>query len=144
MPETYRSNVIDAPVERVWSVVRQFNGLPAWHPAIAESSLDSGAEGEVGAVRRLTLGDGGIVVERLVALDDERRRLTYAIQESPFAARNYVSTMHLAPVTETNGTFIEWFAVFDCDTADEDQLTALFGDGVFGAGVTALGAHVAS
>ena len=58
MPRPYTSLVIDAPVEQVWAVVRQFNGLPAWHPVIASSSLDSGEEGQVGAVRRLVTGDG--------------------------------------------------------------------------------------
>ncbi|WP_375482062.1 SRPBCC family protein [uncultured Jatrophihabitans sp.] len=67
--------------------VRQFDELPAWHPVIASSSLDSGQEGQVGAVRRLTTGDGGVVVERLITLDDEAHRLTYAIEQSPFPIR---------------------------------------------------------
>ena len=62
MPQPYRSILISAPVEKVWSAVRDFGGLSAWHPVIAESSLDSGTDGQVGAVRRLVLGDGGVVV----------------------------------------------------------------------------------
>ncbi len=137
----YRSLVIDAPIDQVWSVVRQFDGLPAWHPIIASSSLDSGEEGDVGAVRRLVTADGGVVVERLLSLDDESHRLVYTIIESPFAVRRYVSTMRLAPVTETGGTFMEWFAEFDSEAADEDELMAIFGDGVFGAGLSALREH---
>ena len=144
MPQPYRSAVIPAPVEKVWSVVRLFDGLPAWHPVIASSSLDKGEEGQVGAVRRLVTGDGGVVVEQLLLLDDHDHRLTYTILESPFASRRYVSTMHLAPVTDTGDTFMEWFAEFDSEAADEADLMALFGDGVFGGGLAALREHLSA
>jgi len=55
-----------------------------------------------------------------------------------------VSTIRLAPVTETDGTFIEWFAEFDSEAADEAELMSLFGDGVFGAGLSALREHTIS
>ena len=144
MPQPYRSLVIAAPIDQVWSVVHQFYGLPAWHPVIASSSLETGEGGHVGVVRRLVIGDGGVITERLLSLDDARHRLTYTIIESPFAVRRYVSTMRLAPVTETEGTFIEWFAEFDSEAADEDGLMTLFGDGVFGAGLSALREHTTS
>ena len=34
MAEVRRSTVIDAPVERVWQLLRDFNGHDAWHPAV--------------------------------------------------------------------------------------------------------------
>ena len=144
MPHPHRSAVIPAPVDQVWAVVRQFDGLPAWHPVIASSSLDSGQEGHVGAVRRLVTGDGGVIVERLLKLDDDHHHLTYTILESPFASRNYVSTMHLVPVTESDETFLEWHAEYDCDAADEAELNALFGDGVFAAGLDGLRRHLSA
>jgi len=144
MPQPYRSLVIAAPIDQVWPVVRPFNGLPAWHPVIASSTLETGEEGQVGAVRRLVTGDGGVITERLLSLDDESHHLTYTIIKSPFAVRRYVSTIRLAPVTETDGTFIEWFAEFDSEAADEAELMSLFGDGVFGAGLSALREHTIS
>jgi hypothetical protein len=93
-------------------------------------------------VRRLITGDGGAIVERLVALDEDDHHLTYTILESPFAARSYVSTMHLSPITDAGATFIEWFAELDCEAADEAELMTLFGDGVFGAGLSALREHL--
>src|SRR4051794_30747309 len=82
MPRPYASAVIPASVEQVWALARDFDGLPGWHPAIEASTLDSGTGAEVGAVRRLTLGDGGVVVERLLRLDDVDRVCTYEILES--------------------------------------------------------------
>ena len=33
-----RSTVIDAPNDRVWAVLRDFNGHDRWHPAVATSA----------------------------------------------------------------------------------------------------------
>src|SRR4051812_40997393 len=110
MPRPYASGVVPGSVEEVWTLVRDFNGMPDWHPGIEKSSLDSGGSGtEVGAVRRLTLGGGGVVVERLLTLDDLSYTFTYQILESPFAVRRYISTCRMAPVTDSGHTFIEWW-----------------------------------
>ncbi|GAA3226918.1 SRPBCC family protein [Pseudonocardia petroleophila] len=139
MTRAFASAVIAAPAEEVWTVVRDFDGLAAWMPAIAASSLDSRASAaEVGAVRRLTLGDGGTVVERLLVLDDLARSQTYEILESPFPVRRYVATVRVAPVTDTGHAFVEWWTDFDSEAADAPELVTLFADGVFGAGMAAL------
>lgn len=138
MPRPYSSAVVPASADEVWAVVKRFNGLPDWHPIIAASELTSGEEGRVGAVRKLTTGDGGVVVEDLLTLDDAGRSYTYSILESPFAVRRYVSTIRVAPVTDTGQAFVEWWTEFDAEAADEAELTDLFGNGVFGAGLAAL------
>ena len=139
MPRPYASGVVSASADEVWALVRDFNGMPAWHPGIEKSSLDSGASGtEVGSVRRLTLGGGGVVVERLLTLDDLSYTFTYQILESPFAVRRYISTFRLAPITDSGQTFIEWWSEFDSEAADEDELTKTFAGGVYGGGIKAL------
>lgn len=140
MPETLASAIIPADAAAVWAVVRDFDGLPRWHPAIATSELETPGD-SVGAVRHLTLEDGGEVREVLVSLDDTRRSLTYEILTSPFPVRLYRSTIRVVPVTTTGESFVEWSLVFDCDADDADQLTRLFGEGVFGGGLAGLGAH---
>ena len=51
-----RSAVIDAPIERVWEVLRDFNSHTAWHPAVGESSIENGEPSDqVGCVRNFTL-----------------------------------------------------------------------------------------
>jgi Polyketide cyclase / dehydrase and lipid transport len=89
-------------------------------------------------VRRLTLAGGGVVVERLVAIDDAARSMTYEILESPFAVRRYVSTFRIAPVTDTGRAFMEWWSEYDADAADEEQLTATFANGVYRGGIAGL------
>lgn len=143
MPDVLASAVVPADPDTVWRVVRDFDGLPTWHPAISGSELEGDARtDQVGAVRRLTLGDGGIVRESLVALDDRERRLTYAILECPFPVRDYRSTIRVHPVTSTGESFVVWSVLFDCDLADAERLSALFAGDVFGSGLSGLIAHL--
>lgn len=144
MPRPYSSAVIPAPLAEVWPHIRDFGGIHRWHPAIEHGELTRGcSEVEVGAQRRLTLGDGGVVVEQLVALDDRFHTLTYEILESPFPVRRYISTVRLAPVTSLGHTFGEWWVDFDADAADEGNLVDLFANGVFAGGLEALRAKFA-
>jgi Polyketide cyclase / dehydrase and lipid transport len=144
MPRPYASGVVPASADAVWAHVRDFTSLAAWHPAIAALELTSGSGAEVGAVRKLTLGDGGIVVERLLALDDAARCHTYEFLENPFGPRRYVATLRVTPVTASGEAFVEWWAELDADAADEERLTDLFANAVFGSGIEALREHFAS
>ncbi|WP_019816332.1 SRPBCC family protein [Saccharomonospora saliphila] len=139
MPRPYASGIVPGHIDEVWRRVRDFDGLPAWHPAIAGSEIEPGpGAGEVGAVRRLTLADGGVVRERLLALDDVDHSYAYSMLDGPFPIRSYVSTIRLAPVTATGDTFVEWWADYDADAADEEKLTTTFAEGVFATGITGL------
>ena len=42
MIKVYRSAIIHSPVDTVWKLVRDFNALPKWHPAIATSEIEGG------------------------------------------------------------------------------------------------------
>lgn len=138
MPTPYASTVVPAGADETWTLVRDFDGLPGWHPAIETSEIEGGGAPAVGCVRRLTLGDGGVVRERLVTLDDTERSYTYDILESPFPVRSYRSTIRVSPVTATGEAFVEWWTVYEADAADEAQLTATFAEDVFAGGLAAL------
>ncbi|GAA5162462.1 SRPBCC family protein [Amycolatopsis dongchuanensis] len=142
MPRPYSSGIVPAGVAEVWAVVRDFDGLPVWHPGIESSEIEPGAvAGEVGAVRRLTLADGGTVREKLLRLDDVDRSYTYQIIEGPFPVRHYVSTVRVAPVTATGETFVEWWCDYDADAGDEEQLNHTFSQGVYAGGISGLAEH---
>jgi hypothetical protein len=139
MVKVYQSSVIEAPAERVWAVVRDFNGLPKWHPAIAESRIEQSQPADkVGCIRNFSLKDGGRIREQLLALSDFDYAQTYSILESPMGVENYVATLRLVPITDGNRTFIEWSAEFDCPTERERELAELVGGGVFQGGFEAL------
>lgn len=152
MVRSYRSAVIPASVEQVWASLRDFDGLPVWHPGIASSEIEDGRRaGEVGCVRRLVTGDGDVIRERLMALDDVERSVEYEILAGPFPIRNYRAVMRAAPITDRGSAlverafvewaFVEWYADYDPETAGADAETDLeetFGDGVFARGLRGL------
>lgn len=144
MPEVYVSSVIDAPAARVWAVVRDFNALPAWVPAVAESRIEEArAPDQVGCVRAFRLRDGGRLRERLLALSDYDYSCVYSILESPMGVENYVATLRLIPVTDGDRCFAEWSARFDCEPGREEALVAQIGGGVFQPAFDALKARFA-
>lgn len=139
MPQVYTSSVIGAPADRLWQAVRDFNGLPDWHPNIVESRIEGGAPSDqVGCVRAFRLADGGAIREKLLALSDYDYCCTYSILESPMGVENYVATLKLSPVTDGRRTFAEWEAEFDCERGREAELVELIGQGVFQVGFNAL------
>ena len=52
MIRVVRSAVIDAPIDVVWSVLRDFNSHWAWHPAVGDSHIeDQEPSDRIGCVR---------------------------------------------------------------------------------------------
>ena len=96
MAKVFVSCVVNAPVGRVWALIRDFNGLPGWTPFVAESRIELNATADqIGCVRNFRLKDGGRIRERLLALSDYDFSMTYSILESPMAVTDYVATLKL-------------------------------------------------
>jgi hypothetical protein len=142
MIRVYVSSIIDTGADNVWSRVRDFNGLPQWHPGIADSRIENGQPADrIGCIRHFHTRDGGTIRERLLALSDYDFSCTYEILESGMGVANYVATLKLTPVTDGGRCFAEWSAEFDCDPGRERELTEGIGNGVFQAGFDALKRH---
>ena len=143
MPKAYASAVIPAKVDEVWTFVRDYTNLATWHPTIETSEIESGDPGSPGCIRHLTGPGGAVFRERLLALSDLDRTFTYEFVESPFPVRSYRSTLRLAPITESGNTFGEWYAWYESEAADEESMTKIFSQAVFGTGLEALQKHFA-
>ena len=93
MARVYVSTVVNARNDRVWARVRDFNGLPNWHPAIAESRIEGGEPADkIGCVRDFRLRNGDRIREKLLGLSDYDMFCTYSILEFPMGVENYVAT----------------------------------------------------
>jgi len=107
----------------VWNLVRNFGGLADYMPGVDSCTVD-------GDVR--TVGTMGIEVkEQLRELDDDTRRISYSVIESPMT--NMVS--HLATIAvdaEGSGTHLTWSV-----EVEPDELCALF-SGIYDQSVVAL------
>ena len=143
MARAHASSVINAPIEEVWARIRDFNGLPSWHPGVARSEIEGGTPSDqVGCVRVLTLGDGAVIRERLLEMSDLGHHYSYAILESPLPVANYRATLRLRRISDGNRTFGEWTASFDADPPEKQAETEdLLSNGVFQGGFDALKKH---
>ena len=138
-----RSTVIDAPLERVWAVLRDFNSHDRWHTVVEQSRIEAGEKSDqVGCVRNFTLTDGNHIREQLLTLDDKNYKSTYCIVEATVPLQRYVATVTLKPVTDGNRTFWHWESTFATPPGMERELTDMVATGVYEAGFENLRKHL--
>jgi NADPH2:quinone reductase len=138
-----RSTVIDAPIERVWAVLRDFNSHDQWHDVVAESRIEGNERGDqVGCVRSFTLKDGNRIREQLLTLSDSDHQSTYCIVEATLPLERYVATVTLKPVTDGDRTFWHWESTFATPPGRERELREMVARDVYQAGFENLRRHL--
>lgn len=143
MIKVTRSAVIDAPIERVWAVLRDFNSHTGWHPIIAESSIEHGEPADqVGCVRAFALKDGNTIREQLLSLSDEEHTFTYCILDATVPLHRYVAEVRLKRVTDGERTFWHWQSTFEPPRGRERELAQMVGEDVYQAGFDGLRSHL--
>jgi NADPH2:quinone reductase len=139
MVRVVRSCIIDAPIDTVWAILRDFNDHDRWHPAVRVSRIEEGrAPSEIGCVRDFELTDGGVIREQLLSLSDKDFTLTYCILDASVPLANYVATIQLRPVTDGDRTFWHWESRFDPPPAQELELAAMVGRDIYEGGFEAV------
>ena len=128
MPQVYYSTIISAPLEKVWEMIRDFNSLPKWHPAVLATEIEDACGPNctacIGCVRRIQLEKGEWMKEKLLALSDADYSLSYSILETKMKVDNFMSALTVTPVTSSDDTFAEWEAIFDvAEGGSEDEIT---------------------
>ena len=134
----FRSMIIDAEIDRVWSAVRNFDGVVNWNPGVERAELETGASTSVGAIRNLQIPDGTFFRETLLAHSDLEHFYTYDILESPLPVTGYVSTHRFLPITHTGQTLGIWESWFSCDPAVEADMDNIVGDVIYIGGMNGL------
>ena len=143
MQRVVRSTIIDAPIERVWAVLRDFNSHDRWHRAIETSRVEGGERSDqVGCVRSFTLKDGHRIREQLLTLSDTEHTSTYCIVEATVPLQRYVATVTLKPVTDGSRTFWHWESTFSTPPGMERELHDMVAEGVYEAGFEDLRKHL--
>ncbi|EJM62074.1 SRPBCC family protein [Pseudomonas sp. GM48] len=144
MAKAFASRIIRAPIEAVWEVVRDFNGLPRWNPAIVESHIEDGLPPDlVGCIRSVTLDSGAVGRERLLVLDDNQYRVSYNFETPPLPVFNYVGTLELKALTEVDHTLAIWRSTFDEAPEDAGRFGPILSEQVFASGLASLDAQLA-
>lgn len=143
MQKAFVSTVINAPIERVWRVVSDFNGLPSWMPGMKESVIEPGKNAaEIGAVRKLSMaGTKEVLRERLEAFSPAEFLITYSVLEGPLPVKNIRTSLRLRPITDIYGTLAEWSTEFETEKG-KDEEGEQFMSRVFTAGFRSLKRHL--
>jgi NADPH:quinone reductase len=143
LQKVVRSTVIDAPIARVWAVLRDFNSHDQWHDVVDQSRIEGGeASSQVGCVRSFSLKDGNRIREQLLTLSDAEYKSTYCIVEATVPLQRYVATVTLKPVTDGDRTFWHWESTFATPPGMERELTEMVAQGVYEAGFENLRRHL--
>jgi mxaD protein len=126
----HQSITINAPATTVWRAAKDFNGLSSWHPAVAKDEIIEGDNNTAGAVRLLTLKDGGTIKEKLLSFDDAGRTFKYTIVEGVLPVSDYTSTFTVASAGK-NKALVTWSGRFkrknvgEHPAANENDKTAV-------------------
>ncbi|MFT9164204.1 MAG: SRPBCC family protein [Komagataeibacter saccharivorans] len=119
------SSVLNAPVSSVWGLIRDFGALGLWLPGVKSCAIEGDDPGDrVGAIRRVEMGDVGVIREQLLALSDVDHAVTFSIIESALPIRNYRSTITLLPITDGDRTFIRWRGQFEASAEHAASMEA--------------------
>jgi len=139
MVKIVKSTIMEAPVEAVWEVLRDFNGHDQWHPAVADSYIERGLPSDrIGCVRRFHLADGSELREQLLTLSDIDMAFSYCLLDTPIPLLNYVAHVRLVPVTDGDLTFWHWESRFDTPPGREEELKKQVGEQIYERGFQAV------
>ncbi len=139
MVRIVKSTIMEAPVEAVWEVLRDFNGHDQWHPAVADSHIERGQVSDrIGCVRRFHLADGSELREQLLSLSDIDMTFSYCLLDTPIPLLNYVAHVRLIPVTDGDMTFWHWTSRFDTTPGREAELEKQVGENIYEGGFRAV------
>ncbi|OWM69915.1 hypothetical protein CDL15_Pgr025764 [Punica granatum] len=131
---------IAAPVESVWSVVRQFDNPQAYKHFVKSCHVIDG-NGRVGTVREIHVVSGlpaAVSRERLEILDDERHVISFSVVGGDHRLANYrsVTTLHLSP-DGTDTVVVESYVV-DVPPGNTEEETRVFVDTIVGCNLQSL------
>lgn len=113
---------LPASAATVWSLIRDFGDLSAWAPEASVTSVEGDG---VGAVRRVSASTG-VFLERCEAHDENARRFSYRLLESPVPFQNYVAVVSLHEI-DARRCVIEWSSQFETTQMTEERAVAMVG-----------------
>lgn len=123
MHKTYQTTVVNAPVDEVWALLRNFHDM-SWSSGVIERCEAVGDKpgDQIGAQRVLN----GVFHETLQELNDTDHVARYSIDDGPAPVsqndvKDYIGVIRAFPVTDIDGTFVEWSSSWEArdDKAEE-------------------------
>eukprot|EP01006_Ploeotia_vitrea_P009733 TRINITY_DN24132_c0_g1_i1.p1 TRINITY_DN24132_c0_g1~~TRINITY_DN24132_c0_g1_i1.p1 ORF type:complete len:143 (+),score=22.89 TRINITY_DN24132_c0_g1_i1:41-469(+) len=111
--------VINAPVEKVWQVIRSMD--LKWTGTVQESKIEEGSENSVPSTRLIKYTDGTEQRYMVTGLSDLARSTSFELVTSEPAV-GHSSASHsitVKRVTQNNTSFVSWVTEFSTDAGQE-------------------------
>lgn len=137
---SHESITIQAPADKVWDAVRDFDGLANWHPMFSSGVIKSGRNNEPGAVRTMTVKDGPSFDEELLTFDEAGRKFTYRlIDPVPLPVSAYTGAFQVVAVKRGTAAIL-WSSTYRNNSGGKmkDEEVIRFINGAFRAGLENL------
>jgi len=122
MGNCYNSTTVNAPIDQVWDLIKDFHQLDWAAPVATKVDVVGELPGTQVGARRI-LNDA--FHETLLSVDAVNYRFTYSIDDGPGPVAkgviaNYIGLVELFPITDSGGTFVKWTSEFE--SANEGQV----------------------
>lgn len=102
--------LISAPAAKAWALLREVaKAHELFSPVLTASSME-------GDLRTVTFANGMVVQERIIAVDDDQRRICYAVQGDMF--EHHSAAMEILPVDDRHCRFVWISDVLPDDRAE--------------------------
>ncbi|XP_020413025.1 uncharacterized protein LOC18784692, partial [Prunus persica] len=126
--------IVDAPIDKVWSMVSQTKRLAEWMPMVERCTDLAGDEGVPGYVRLVSGfifpqedGDRSWIKEKLVSIDSSRHNYVYKLEASNVGLDGSVNSVKLVDYGN-DSTLVDWsFEVNPLEGTCEDSIIDYLG-----------------
>lgn len=115
------TKTITVPKSLAWAAIRGIGGLDRWFPIISHCRVEGDG---VGALRIMTLADGGEMVDRIEAIDDDRQCLRYTRIAMPFPLTDYHGSVEVRADGPAQA-IVAWSLSFTVEEADRLAMNGL-------------------
>ncbi len=130
MGKCYNSTIINAPSDKVWSLLREFHDLSWAKGVITQVDKIGDSPSDTPGAKRIL---NEVFHETLVELNDEEKYFVYSIDDGPGpvskdAVSNYLGRARVADVTSSGDTFVEWSSSY---VSTDDSAVGDFCDPIY-------------
>ncbi|MEU1073476.1 MULTISPECIES: SRPBCC family protein [unclassified Streptomyces] len=114
MTSIVREFAVAADEKTAWAALADVGAVNKLIPFLGPVTVD-------GDVRKIDMGEFGIIEELVVTVDDERRRVAYSVRRSPWPLVHHHSSMQiLPPAPGESGSRLLWLVdLLPADVAPE-------------------------
>ncbi len=104
---------INAPVNKTWDAIKQFDAISSWHPDVKSSTGDG--KNVADGTRTLTLQNGEQIVESLNYYSDKDHEYNYRLQKENVKAlpvSSYTNNLQVAAGIDANSSIVTFKSRF--------------------------------